>query len=77
MKNRNKVVWSPFKLFWLNRNEPTRQSERKNKKRNIEDEVGRSNERVGNNYLSEHIKGSEIQNKMEIGCSKSSTTLQG
>ena len=35
------MVWLCFKVFWLSKDNPTGQSERKKKKRQTEEEVGR------------------------------------
>ena len=45
-----KMVWPCFKVFWLSKDNPTGHSERKKKKRQIE-EVGRQYQRVDRNGL--------------------------
>ena len=40
------MLWPRFKVFWSSKDNPTGHSERKKKKRQIEEEVGRQNQRV-------------------------------
>ena len=46
-----KMVWSCFKVFWSSKDNPTGHSERKKKKRQTEEEVGRQYQRVDRNGL--------------------------
>ena len=45
------LVWPCFKVFWFNKDTPAGYSERKKKKRQIEEEVGRQYQRVDRNGL--------------------------
>ena len=40
------MVWPCFKGFWFSKDNPTAHSERKNKKKKTEEEVGRQYQRV-------------------------------
>ena len=44
-----KMVWPCFKVFWFSKDNPTGHSERKKKKRQTEEEVGRQYQRVDRN----------------------------
>ena len=44
-----KMVWPCFKVFWSSKDNPTGHSERKKKKRQTEEEVGRQYQRVDRN----------------------------
>ena len=46
-----KMVWSCLKVFWFSKDNPTGHSERKKKKRQTEEEVGRQYQRVDRNGL--------------------------
>ena len=46
-----KMVWPCLKVFWFSKDNPTGHSERKNKKRQTEEEVGRQYQRVDRNGL--------------------------
>ena len=46
-----KMVWPRFKVFWFSKVNPTGCSERKKKKRQTEEEVGRQYQRVNRNGL--------------------------
>ena len=46
-----KMVWPCFKVFWSSKDNPTGHSERKKKKRQTEEEVGRQYQRVDRNGL--------------------------
>ena len=46
-----KMVWPCLKVFWFSKDNPTGHSERKKKKRQIEEEVGRQYQRVDRNGL--------------------------
>ena len=46
-----KMVWPCLKVFWFSKDNPTGHSERKNKKRQTEEEVGRQYPRVDRNGL--------------------------
>ena len=46
-----KMVWPCFKVFWFRKDNPTGHSERKKKKRETEEEVGRQYRRVDRNGL--------------------------
>ena len=48
-----KMVWSCFKVFWSSNDNPTGHSERKKKKRQTEEEVGRQYQSVDRNGLCE------------------------
>ena len=43
------MVWPCFKVFWSSKDNPTGHSERKKKKRQTEEEVGRQYQRVDRN----------------------------
>ena len=45
------MIWSCFKDIWFSKDNPTRHSESKKKKRQIEEEVGRQYQRVDRNGL--------------------------
>ena len=44
-----KMVWPCLKVFWFSKDNPTGHSERKKKKRQTEEEVGRQYQRVDRN----------------------------
>ena len=46
-----KMVWPCFKVFWSSKDNPTGHSERKKKKRQTEEEVGRQYQRMDRNGL--------------------------
>ena len=46
-----KMVWPCFKVFWFSKDNPTGHSERKKKKKQTEEEVGRQYHRVDRNGL--------------------------
>ena len=46
-----KMVWSCFKVFWSSKDYPTGNSERKKKKKQTEEEVGKQYQRVDRNGL--------------------------
>ena len=46
-----KMVWPCLKVFWFSKDNPTGHSERKKKKRQREEEVGRQYQRVDRNGL--------------------------
>ena len=46
-----KMVWPCLKVFWFSKDNPTGHSERKKKKRQTEEEVGRQYQRVDRNGL--------------------------
>ena len=46
-----KMVWPCLKVFWFSKDNPTGHSERKKKKRQTEEEVGRQYQRVVRNGL--------------------------
>ena len=46
-----KMVWPCFKVFWSSKDNPTGHSERKKKKRQTEEEVGKQYQRVDRNGL--------------------------
>ena len=46
-----KMVWPRLKVFWFSKDNPTGHSERKKKKRQTEEEVGRQYQRVDRNGL--------------------------
>ena len=46
-----KMVWPCLKVFWLSKGNPTGHSERKKKKRQTEEELGRQYQRVDRNGL--------------------------
>ena len=46
-----KMVWPCLKVFWFSKDNPTGHSERKKKKRQTEEEVGREYQRVDRNGL--------------------------
>ena len=46
-----KIVWPRFKVFWFSKDNPTGLCERKKKKRQTEEEVGRQYQRVDWNGL--------------------------
>ena len=43
------MVWPRFNIFWFSKDNPTGHSERKKKKRQTEEEVGRQYQRVDRN----------------------------
>ena len=45
------MVWPCLKVFWFSKDNPTGHSERKKKKRQTEEEVGRGYQRVDGNGL--------------------------
>ena len=45
------MVWPCLKVFWFSKDNPTGHSERKKKKRQTEEEVGRQYQRVDRNAL--------------------------
>ena len=49
--NLTKMVWPHFKVVWFSKDNPTRHSERKKKKRQAEEEVGRQYQRLERNGL--------------------------
>ena len=46
-----KMVWPCLKVLWFSKDNPTGHSERKNKKRQAEEEMGRQYQRVDRNGL--------------------------
>ena len=46
-----KIVWPCLKVFWFSKDNPTGHSERKKKKRQTEEEVGRQYQMVDRNGL--------------------------
>ena len=48
-----KMVWPCLKVFWFSKDNPTGHSERKKKKRQTEEEVGRQYQRVDRTGLSQ------------------------
>ena len=50
-----KVVWPCFKVFWFSKDNPKGHSERKKKKRQTEEEVGRQYQRVDKDGLCQLI----------------------
>ena len=48
---KRKMVWPCLKVFWFSKDNPTGHSERKQKKRQTEEEVGRQYQRVDRNGL--------------------------
>ena len=46
-----KMVWPCLKVFWFSKDNPTGHSDRKKKKRQTEEEVGRQYQRVDRNGL--------------------------
>ena len=46
-----KMVWPCFKVLWASKDNPTGYNERKKKKRQTEEEVGRQYQRVDRNGL--------------------------
>ena len=46
-----KIVWPCLKVFWFSKDNPTGHSERKKKKRQTEEEVGRQYQRLDRNGL--------------------------
>ena len=50
-KRKTKMVWPHFKVFWFSKDNPTGHSERKKKKRQTEEEVGRHYQRMNRNGL--------------------------
>ena len=46
-----KMVWPCLKVFWFSKDNPTGHNERKKKKRQTEEEVGRQYQRVDRNGL--------------------------
>ena len=46
-----KMVWPCLKVFWFSKDNPTGHSERKKKKRQSEEEVGKQYQRVDRNGL--------------------------
>ena len=53
-----KMVWPCLKVFWYSKDNPTGHSERKKKKRQAEEEVGRQYQRVDRNGLCQLNAGS-------------------
>ena len=45
------IIWPCLKVFWFSKDNPTGHSERKKKKRQTEEEVGRQYQRVDRNGL--------------------------
>ena len=45
------MVWSRFKVFWFSRDNPIGHTERKKKKRQTEEEVGKQYEKVDRNRI--------------------------
>ena len=50
-KRKLRLVWPCFKVFWFSKDNPTGHSERKKKKRQTEEEVGKQYQRVDRNGL--------------------------
>ena len=50
-ETKTKMVWPCLKVFWFSKDNPTGHSERKKKKRQTEEEVGRQYQRVDRNGL--------------------------
>ena len=46
------MVWPCFKVFWFSNDYPTGHTERKKKKRQTEEEVGRQSQRVDRDFAS-------------------------
>ena len=53
-----KMVWPCLKVFWFRKDNPTGHSERKKKKKQTEEEVGRQYQRVDRNGLCQLNQGS-------------------
>ena len=53
------MIWPCFKVFWSSKDNPTGHSERKKKKRQTEEEVGRQYQRVDGNGLCSSTRTAE------------------
>ena len=53
------IVWPCFKVYWFSKDNPTRHSERKKKKRQTEEEVGRQYQRVARNGFTISARAAE------------------
>ena len=58
-----KMVWQCFKVFWFSKDNPTRHNERKKKKRQPEEEVGRQYQRVEGMDFARSTKTAENRTK--------------
>ena len=53
------MVWPRFKVFWFSRDNPVGHSERKRKKRQIEEEVGKQCEKVDSHRIANSARVAE------------------
>ena len=53
------MVWPRFNVFWFSRNNPLGHTERKKKKRQTEDEVGKQYEKVDRNRIANSARVAE------------------
>ena len=75
------MVWPCLKVFWFGKDNPTGHGERKRRKRQTEEEVGRQYQRVDGGGLCQLNWGSWGRVGMEGGCCEiicgAPTTFQG
>ena len=57
------MVWPCLKVFWFSKDNPTGHSERKKKKRQTEEEVGRQYQRVDRNDFASSTRAAENRSR--------------